>query len=109
MFRVLVIKTCWNRIIMAKRIKVLSTPDLNENLSSVLLGKAIRARRTESKLRLEDAAALCGVSKQTLTNVERGEGTSQMNLVLQICSGLGIKLRILPWNVDKEEVNDDWQ
>lgn len=93
---------------MAKRIKALPTPHLNVNLSSVLLGQAIRAKRTQSQLRLEDAAALCGVSKQTLTNVERGEGTSQMNLVLQICQGLGIQLRILPWFAS-QEVSDDWQ
>ncbi len=93
---------------MAKRIKILSTPDLSSNVSSELLGQAIRARRSQSQLRLEDAAALCGVSKQTLTNVERGEGTTQLNLVLQICSSLGIQLRILPWFSDKE-VSDDWQ
>jgi transcriptional regulator with XRE-family HTH domain len=93
---------------MAKRIKALPTPDLNTNLSSELLGQAIRARRTQSQLRLEDAAALCGVSKQTLTNVERGEGTSQMNLVLQICSGLGIQLRIVSWLAD-QGVSDGWQ
>lgn len=93
---------------MAKRIRVLPTPDLNANLSSVLLGQTIRAKRTQSQLRLEDAAALCGVSKQTLTNVERGKGTSQMSLVLQICAGLGIQLRILPWFTD-QEVSDDWQ
>lgn len=93
---------------MAKRIKALPTPDLDVNLSSELLGLAIRAKRTQSQLRLEDAAALCGVSKQTLTNVERGEGTTQMDLVLQICSGLGIYLRIVPWFAD-QEVSDDWQ
>jgi len=93
---------------MAKRIKALPTPDLNANLSSVLLGQAIRAKRTQSQMRLEDAAALCGVSKQTLTNVECGEGTSQMSLVLQICQGLGIQLRILPWFAE-QEVSDDWQ
>jgi hypothetical protein len=31
-----------------------------------------------------------------------------MNLVLQICQGLGIQLRILPWFGD-QEVSDDWQ
>jgi transcriptional regulator with XRE-family HTH domain len=93
---------------MAKRIKALPTPDLKKNVSPELLGQAIRAKRTQSQLRLEDAAALCGVSKQTLANVERGYGISQISLVLQICSNLGIKLRILPWVVDNE-VSDDWQ
>jgi transcriptional regulator with XRE-family HTH domain len=93
---------------MAKRVKALPTPNLNADLSAELLGKAIRAKRTQSQLRLEDAAALCGVSKQTLENAERGVGTNQINLILQICAGLGIKLHILPWVLDKE-VSDDWQ
>lgn len=93
---------------MAKRIRALLPPDLNANVSLALLGQAIRAKRTQSHLRLEEAAALCGVSKQTLANLERGKGTTHLTLVLQICSGLGIQLRILPWLGD-EEVNDDWQ
>ena len=54
---------------MAKNIKPLSTPELKQNLSIALLGQAIRARRTQSNLRLEDAATLCGVAKQTLMNI----------------------------------------
>lgn len=92
---------------MGKRIKALPTPDLNANITAALLGQAIRARRTQSQLRLEDTAALCGVSKQTLSNIEHGEGTIQLNLVLQICSALGIHLRIVPWR-DPKEVSDDW-
>ncbi len=93
---------------MGKNIKVLPTPDLNTNITSLLLGQAIRSKRTQSQLRLEDAAALCQVSKQTLMNIEHGKGTSQMNLVLKICAGLGIQLHILPW-ADSQEVNDDWR
>lgn len=93
---------------MAKRIKLMPTPDLNQPLSLELLGQAIRARRTQSQLRLEDTAALCGVSKQTLMNIEHGEGSSQMSTILQICSGLGIKLCILPWP-SNHEASDDWK
>lgn len=93
---------------MPKHIKMLPTPDLNQPFTLKLLGEAIRARRTQSQLRLEDAAALCGVAKQTLMNIEHGHGSSQMNTILQICSGLGIKLCILPW-VSNNEINDDWQ
>jgi transcriptional regulator with XRE-family HTH domain len=93
---------------MTKQIKMLVTPDLNQNLTPELLGQAIRARRTQSYLRLEDAAALCGVAKQTLQDIELGQGKSQLNTILQICSGLGIKLCILPWPTDVE-ANNDWQ
>ena len=93
---------------MSKTIKTISTPDLNQNFTLELLGQAVRARRTQSNLRLEDAAALCGVAKQTLMNIELGLGNSQMKTILQVCSGFGIMLRILPW-VGESEANDDWQ
>lgn len=91
---------------MAKRIKQLSNPVFNEPLTIKSLGEAIRARRTQSQLRLEDAAALCNVAKQTFTDVEHGKGSNQINTILQICSGLGIKLCILPWPTDSETEND---
>lgn len=93
---------------MAKQIIKLDTPDLSQMLTPELLGQAIKARRTQSNLRLEDAAALCGVAKQTFMNIEHGLMNSQFNNVLQICSGLGIKLCILPWH-SVDEVSDDWQ
>ena len=93
---------------MTKQIKTLATPDLNQNLTLELLGQAIRARRTQSHLRLEDAAALCGVAKQTLQDIEHGQGKSQMTTILQICSGLGIKLCILPWSAN-DEADNGWQ
>ncbi|MFN7097742.1 MAG: helix-turn-helix domain-containing protein [Gammaproteobacteria bacterium] len=90
---------------MVKQIKILKTPDLSQTLTPALLGQAIRARRTQSKLRLEDAAALCGVAKQTFMNIEHGQSTSQLSSILQICAGLGIKLHILPW-YEMSEMND---
>ncbi len=75
---------------MTKRIKPLNTPDLTVDLTPALLGNAIRARRTQSQLRLEDAAMLCGVAKQTLMEIEHGKGTSEIGTILQICQGLGL-------------------
>lgn len=93
---------------MVKLIKQMATPDLSQNITPELLGQAVRARRTQSNLRLEDAAALCGVAKQTLQDIEHGQGTYQISTILQVCSGLGIKLCILPWP-ENEENDDDWQ
>lgn len=91
-----------------KKIKKLSSPPLTETLTATLLGQAIKAKRTQSGLRLEDAAALCGVAKQTFMNIEHGQSTSQLKTILQICSALGIKLYIAPWQTN-DEVSDDWQ
>ncbi len=93
---------------MARKIKMSPTPNLSQTVTPELLGQAIRARRTQSLLRLEDAAALCGVAKQTLQDIEHGQGSYQISTLLQICSGLGIKLCILPWS-SEDEVSNDWQ
>lgn len=88
---------------MAKKIKLLCTPDLNQTLTSELLGQAIKARRTQSHLRLEDAAALCNVAKQTLQDVEHGFGKNKVETILQICHGLGIQLRIMSWSEEDDD------
>ncbi|TAL62383.1 MAG: helix-turn-helix domain-containing protein [Legionella sp.] len=93
---------------MAKHIKKINSPDFTQNLNAELLGQAIKARRTQSELRIEDAAALCGVAKQTLMKIEHGNPSAELDSILQICTGLGIKLRIVPW-MNKDEVVDEWQ
>jgi transcriptional regulator with XRE-family HTH domain len=92
---------------MAKRIKILPTPDLSQPLSPELLGQAIKARRTQSKLRLKDAAALCYVAKDTLMKIEHGNSSCQLSSLLQICDSLGMKLFIQPCQ-ETEEANDGW-
>lgn len=57
---------------MAKQIKKLQTPNLQSPLTAQLLGDAIKARRTQSNLKLEDAAALCGIAKETFMKIEHG-------------------------------------
>jgi transcriptional regulator with XRE-family HTH domain len=91
-----------------KKIKKVNNPNLKQTVTASMLGHAIKARRTQSNLRLEDAAALCGVAKQTFMKIEHGQPTAQLKSVLQICAALGIKLYIAPWHSD-EEAKDDWQ
>jgi len=93
---------------MGKHIKKHDTPDLSQTLTPQLLGQAVKARRTQSHLTLEDAAALCGVAKQTLLNIEHGHANSQLVTVLQICAALGLALHILPWHQPQGDA-DDWQ
>jgi transcriptional regulator with XRE-family HTH domain len=93
---------------MAKQIKKQKTPNLQQPITVELLGAVIKARRTQSNLRLEDAAALCGVAKETFMKIEHGQSNCQLASVLQICSGLGINLYIKPW-VDNGEDENDWR
>lgn len=92
-----------------KKLTKLKTPSFEQSLTPSLLGLAIRARRTQSGLRLEDAAALCGVAKQTFMKIEHGHPRSQLQSILQICTALGIKIYIAPWHNDDEEGADDWK
>lgn len=91
---------------MAKKIKRHPAPDLSQRLTPDLLGKAIRARRTQSMLSLEDAAALCNVAKQTFQDIEHGLGKNKFETILQVCHGLGIQLRIMPWLEDDSEQHE---
>lgn len=93
---------------MPKKIKKIDTPNLKQMMTPALLGQAILARRTQSNLRLEDAANLCGVAKQTYMKIEHGLQTVEFGSVLQVCSALGIKLFIASWP-DNDEKNDDWK
>ncbi|WP_058533809.1 helix-turn-helix domain-containing protein [Legionella saoudiensis] len=88
---------------MAKKVKSIENPNFDQPLTAELIGKLIKARRKQSALRLEDAAALCGVAKDTLMKIEHGKATCQLGSVLQICAGLGIKIYAKPW----EKVNED--
>lgn len=90
---------------MANHVKIINTPNLDESLTSNLLGQAIKAKRTQAKLRLEDAAALCGIAKQTLMQIEHGHASTQLNTILQVCSALGIQLAILPWSNEGDAEN----
>lgn len=60
------------------------------------MGQAIKARRTQSNLRMKDVAALGGVAVQTVMQIEHGL-PSKFSSVLQVCSALGLKLEIEPW------------
>ena len=90
---------------MPKRIKTAPKPDFTKRVTPELLGQAIRAKRTELKLKLREAAMLCGVSNQTFTNAENGYPNIQLNSLLFICNGLGVKLFIEPWSLDD---SNDW-
>lgn len=59
------------------------------------IGGTVRACRKASGLRIDDAAALCGVSVDLLSRLENGGGVSSLRL-LRVLDGLGLALAILP-------------
>ncbi len=82
---------------MARQITPESTPDVSSPLNAEILGKFVRARRTQSQLRLIDAAELCGVSIDTLSKIETAKAGVNVDSLFKVLNGLGIKLKVSPW------------
>jgi transcriptional regulator with XRE-family HTH domain len=91
---------------MPKVVKALKTPEMQNRLTAELLGQYLRAKRTQLGLTIEDAAAFCRVTKDTVMNAEHGNPNIHLRSLLQICNGLGVKLQVVPW--DDEEQKDVW-
>ncbi|MFA6037575.1 MAG: helix-turn-helix transcriptional regulator [Legionellales bacterium] len=86
---------------MAKKLKIISKPSAQKTLTAELLGQYVRAKRTQLGLTIEEAAAFCGVAKDTLMKVEHGHAKTQLCSVLEICKGLGIQLEVSEENEDE--------
>jgi len=59
------------------------------------LGRAIRLKRKTAGLRIDDAAALCGVSVDLLSRLENGKSGVATDRVLKVLDGLGMALRLV--------------
>jgi transcriptional regulator with XRE-family HTH domain len=66
------------------------------------LGTHIRARRRASGLRIDNAAALCGVSVDLLSRLENGKSGVSTERVLKVLQGLGLVLLV----IEKERLAD---
>ena len=88
---------------MPKQIVPSEKPDLHQQADLKLLAKMVRFKRTSLKIRLIDAASLCGVSKQAYNNVELAVDKVRVETLFKVLNGLGIKLLIQ----DKNET-DEW-
>lgn len=60
------------------------------------LGPAIRARRREQALRIDDAASLSGVSVDLLSRLENGKGSVRVDKLLTVLDSLGLALVLGP-------------
>jgi transcriptional regulator with XRE-family HTH domain len=60
------------------------------------LGPMVRARRREQSLRIDDAAALSGVSVDLLSRLENGKGSVRLDKLLTVLDGLGLALVMGP-------------
>jgi len=67
-------------------------PQLLRVTDSSALGPAIRARRREQSLRIDDAASLSGVSVDLLSRLENGKGSVRLDKLLSVLDSLGLAL-----------------
>ena len=73
------------------------------------LGAAIRAARTHSGFTLVDAAMHCGISKQTMQNIETGSGNVSLATALSAAYLFSVALICMPksessgalWDLDQ--------
>jgi transcriptional regulator with XRE-family HTH domain len=60
------------------------------------VGRTVRARRREQALRIDDAAALCGVSVDLLSRLENGKGSVRLDKLVAVLDGLGLAMVVGP-------------
>lgn len=57
------------------------------------LGRLVRDRRAQSKLRIDDAASLLGVSKDVLSRLENGRSVG-LDKTFKVLNGLGLTMLV---------------
>jgi len=60
------------------------------------LGPLVRQRRRSQKLRIDDTAALVGVSVDLMSRLENGQGSVRLDKALAVLDGLGLALLVVP-------------
>lgn len=79
--------------------KRINTPSELLRISSPSdFGPAIRTRRREQSLRIDDAASLSGVSVDLLSRLENGKGSVRVDKLLTVLDSLGLALMLGPKN-----------
>lgn len=60
----------------------------------------MKAARAGKDLSQDDLAKLCGVSRQTISAIEKGDYNPTIRLCIAICRALDVTLDDLFWNKD---------
>ena len=58
------------------------------------IGHALRAARKSSNVRLDDLAGSARVSKQFVSDLERGKPTVRLGLTLKVLEELGVRVKL---------------
>lgn len=77
---------------MAKTVKVSEKPNSEIITSMKELGTHIKYQRTKLGLTRENAASMCSINYQTLSNIENGNAQCDVGNVFHVAKMLGITL-----------------
>ncbi|MDZ4263860.1 MAG: helix-turn-helix transcriptional regulator [Pseudomonadota bacterium] len=81
---------------MAGKITPTPLPESPSVETAAEFGAFIRSLRTQHQLRIDDAAALCGVSVQLLSDLENGSRSVGLDKALMVAKQLGVALLAVP-------------
>jgi len=85
---------------MPKSVPVPRPPADLSVTSLAALGHIVRAQRRASALRIDDAAALCGVSVDLLSRLENGRSGISTDRLMKVLDALGLAIVV----IDKAEL-----
>lgn len=68
-----------------------------------MLGRVIRRLRTESGISQEGLAAISGIDRTFMGEIERGEANPSFDVLQRIASGLGVRLSELIRQYESEK------
>ena len=81
---------------MARKIILTPLPDSPTIESLSEFGAFVRSMRSQQQLRIDDAAALCGVSVQLLSDLENGRRSVGLDKALMVARQLGLSILAVP-------------
>ena len=64
--------------------------------TSVELGNALRERRRELGLAQEEISGVVGVNRRVIGELERGKGTVQLQIAMEVARVLGLDVELEP-------------
>jgi transcriptional regulator with XRE-family HTH domain len=81
---------------MARRIVPTPPPSSPVVSDAQVLGAAVRNRRTHQGVRIDNAAAACGVSVQLMSDMEGGKRNVRLDNAIRVAAQFGLSLLVIP-------------
>ena len=80
----------------ARQAVLLDVPAVQVVSSATVIGNQVRAHRHKQSLRIDDAAALSGVSVDLMSRLENGASSIRLDKLMSVLDGLGLMLLVAP-------------